>query len=385
MSAWKTPTLADIASFARDIIEPHKILTGSIYVGLENIESGGRFLNVKSVVNGELASSKFVFTDRHLLYGKLRPYLAKIACPEFEGVCSTDILPILPGPNADRKYLAYFLRQPDMVELASSRSAGANLPRLSPKVLGEFEIPLPPLPEQQRIAAILDAADALREKRRQAIAKLDGLVQAVFVEMFGDPSARNQRWPIATIADVCKSRLGKMLDEKQQSGQHARMYLRNANVQWHRFNLTDVNEMDFDERDREKFRLVPGDLLVCEGGEPGRCAIWNGEIEECYYQKALHRIRPDRSRLDVQYMAHLFWHLARRGGFSDQITSATIAHLTGEKLKAMKIPVPPLEIQEQFANTVSTINRVKTTQQASLAHLNTLFLSLQQRAFRGEL
>ena len=129
MSTWATVALNDVADIERDIVDSTEIERGTLYVGLENIESGGRFVGVRLVDAGELASSKFAFTRQHLLYGKLRPYLAKIARPDFEGICSTDILPILPGPKLDRGYLAWLLLMPEMVALMSSRATGANLPR----------------------------------------------------------------------------------------------------------------------------------------------------------------------------------------------------------------------------------------------------------------
>src|SRR5206468_11370643 len=117
MTAVRRVALQDVASIERDIVEPSAIKAGTLFVGLENIESGGRFVNVRPVNSGELASSKFVFTPRHVLYGKLRPYLAKIARPDFEGICSTDILPVLPGPEVDRGYLSWLLLTPEMVAL----------------------------------------------------------------------------------------------------------------------------------------------------------------------------------------------------------------------------------------------------------------------------
>src|SRR6185436_1585821 len=129
--------------------------------------------------------------------------------------------------------------------------------------------------------------------------------------------------------------LGKMLDQKQQTGELRRPYLRNANVQWFRFDLRDVLQMDFDDDDRRILRLQPGDLLICEGGEPGRAAVWQGEIEECYFQKALHRARPNRRLATSDYLAWMFWFLVQRGLLSG-VTSATIAHLTGEKLAVLQ-------------------------------------------------
>ncbi|WP_054107797.1 restriction endonuclease subunit S [Novosphingobium sp. AAP83] len=185
----KLARLGEVAAIERDGIAPEKIVAGTPYLGLEHIESGGRIISSEPVANGELASMKFQFGPEHLLYGKLRPYLAKIALPDFAGICSTDILPVKVGPDLDKRYLAYFLRQPRMVDFANSRSSGANLPRLSPKALADFQIPLPPLPEQRQIAAILDQTDALRRKRAEALSRLNALGQAIFYEMFGDPLA----------------------------------------------------------------------------------------------------------------------------------------------------------------------------------------------------
>src|SRR5690606_19761039 len=153
--------------------------------GLENIESGGGFVNVRPVGAGELASSKFAFTPRHVLYGKLRPYLAKIARPDFEGVCSTDILPVLSVPELDRGYLSWLLLTPELVALAVSLATGTELPRLSPNALGVIRFPLPPLPEQRRTADVLDNADALRATRRTARTPLGTLTQSFFLNESG--------------------------------------------------------------------------------------------------------------------------------------------------------------------------------------------------------
>lgn len=167
--SWPIAALGDVADIERRSISPSEIPSGSRYVGLEHIESGGASLSYGKVANGELASNKFHFGPNHILFGKLRPYLAKIVCPDFSGICSTDILPIAPGGRIDKHYLLHFLRRPQTVDWASARSTGVNLPRLSPSELESLEIPLPPLDEQRRIAATLDKADALRRKRKRAV------------------------------------------------------------------------------------------------------------------------------------------------------------------------------------------------------------------------
>ena len=105
MTQWTREPLSSVATIERSTIQPEQIVAGTAYLGLEHIRSGGEILGAVPVDSGELASSKFRFTDRHLLYGKLRPYLAKIALPDFSGICSTDILPVLPGPRLDRNFL----------------------------------------------------------------------------------------------------------------------------------------------------------------------------------------------------------------------------------------------------------------------------------------
>ncbi len=97
-------------------------------------------------------------------------------------------------------------------------------------------------------------------------------------------------WAMTTLGEIAETQLGKMLSAKARTGNGGRPYLRNKNVQWGRIELDDLLHMDFTEAEFEKFRLRPGDLLVCEGGEVGRAALWRGTIADCAFQKALHRV-----------------------------------------------------------------------------------------------
>ncbi|NJM81220.1 MAG: hypothetical protein HC844_00900 [Tabrizicola sp.] len=207
--SWPVVALGEVAEIEREGIAADLIPNGTDYLGLEHIESGGIILGKETVANGDLASTKFTFTSDHLLYGKLRPYLAKIALPEFDGVCSTDILPIRPGPRLDKRFLAFYLRQSSMVDYAASRATGANLPRLSPTALSGFPVPLPPLVEQRRIAGILDQADALRRLRTRALDRLTTLGQAIFHEMFGDPKTEPDRWQAIGFDEACRDETAK--------------------------------------------------------------------------------------------------------------------------------------------------------------------------------
>lgn len=147
-------------------------------------------------------------------------------------------------------------------------------------------------------------------------------------------------WAVGSLRHRYASSLGKMLDSKRILGSHLVPYLRNVDVQWDRINTTDLPLIDIAPREYERYTLKPGDLLVCEGGEVGRCAVWRGDIEICGFQKALHRLRPLSPNDLPRYLYYTFRIASLSGAFSDGHES-TIAHLTGEKLRAHRFAFPP--------------------------------------------
>ena len=238
---------------------------------------------------------------------------------------------------------------------------------------------------QLQIANLLSKAEKLIAQRKESIRLLDEFLKSTFLEMFGDPIANKKKWNLLQVSDYGESRLGKMLDGKKIIGNNLKPYLRNSNVLWFGFKLDDLLEMDFDEKDRVEFSLRNGDILMCEGGEIGRCAIWKDELEECYFQKAIHRIRLNKVIALPEYFVYMFWLYTMNGGLNKYMGAATISHLTGERLKKMKLPIPPIELQTPFAKIVEKTESLKTQYQQSLQELEILYGSLSQKAFRGEL
>ena len=288
--------------------------------------------------------------------------------------------------DLDAEYLyRWFSSGEVQATLRSFGNQTTNISNLNHKRTLKLQIPLPPLDEQKRIAGILDAADALRAKRREALAELDTLLQSTFLDMFGDPVTNPMGWDVVAFESIGNSRLGKMLDKGKEVGDCQFPYLANTNVQWGRFDLAALRTMDFSESDCEEFKLEDGDLLICEGGEVGRTAIWHGAHDRIYFQKALHRVRLNPTVAVPEYVFQFMWFMAKNGGFRDLTTSATIAHLTGVKLKRLPCPRPPLELQHRYAAIVKSVEQQKASQRAHLAELDTLFASLQSRAFRGDL
>jgi type I restriction enzyme S subunit len=143
--------------------------------------------------------------------------------------------------------------------------------------------------------------------------------------------------------------LGKMLDEKRISRRSLAPYLRNIDVQWDSINTENLPEMDFDDDERKRLALEPGDILICEGGEPGRTAIWHGQLTECFFQKAIHRLRP---KAEKDYPRFFYWvmrHAVGLGVFYAHGNASTIEHLPGEKLRLFRYPSPPLAEQRTIA------------------------------------
>ena len=159
-------------------------------------------------------------------------------------------------------------------------------------------------------------------------------------------------WEKVRLGDVTDSCLGKMLDQEKNKGEY-QPYLANLNVRWGTFDLDNLSQMRFEYDEQERYGLRYGDLVVCEGGEPGRCAIWKDQIPGMKIQKALHRVRVHRC-LDYRYLFYWFLLAGKRGILEQYFTGATIKHLPGQKLKSVVIDMPPIETQHRIADILST-------------------------------
>ena len=259
---------------------------------------------------------------------------------------------------------------------------GSTFKAISKKILEETKVPDISLEKQTAYSNILEKLYSIITHLRTQLEKLDLLVKARFVEMFGDVINNTKRWKIYLFSEITISRLGKMLDKKSQTGKSKLPYLANFNVQWFQFKLDNLNMMDFNEKEQIEFSLEDDDLLVCEGGEIGRCAIWHNEITPCYFQKALHRVRCNKSIIIPIYLAWWFKFNCDNNGFSEiEGAKATIAHLPGAKLKKLPIAVPPLTLQNQFADFVKQVDQSKSILQQELDKAQMLFDSLMQEYF----
>lgn len=161
-------------------------------------------------------------------------------------------------------------------------------------------------------------------------------------------------WEKVKLGDVSESCLGKMLDQKKNKGTY-KPYLANVNVRWGSFDLENLQEMKFEDNEDERYGIKYGDLIICEGGEPGRCAIWKEELPNMKIQKALHRVRVNEE-MDYRYVYYWFLLAGKQGVLKQYYTGATIMHMPGQKLKEVLIDKPPLDIQIRIGNYLESID-----------------------------
>jgi type I restriction enzyme S subunit len=383
-SGWATATLGDVASIERRGIDPRTLNEDTTYLGLEHIETGGRIISRSTVGESSVSSTKYKFDASHVLFGKLRPYLGKIAAPDFDGVCSTDILPIRPGRALDRGYLLHFLRQPSVVDLAAARATGANLPRLGPSELARFEIPLPPIDEQRRIAAILDHADSIRGKRSSAVLALHSLRTEI--------SDRAVRQPgrLCVLADVAQVTSGLTKGRRVTAPTSTVPYLAVANVQDGHLSLDNLKTIEATQAEIERTRLKAGDLVLTEGGDPdklGRGTVWRDEIPLCLHQNHIFRVRVMNADLVApEFLAAAIAGRESKAYFLRSAKRTTgIASINMSQLKALPLKIPGQIAQRVFIKEMDYIDSQRARAEAHAQQLDALFSSLQARAFSGDL
>lgn len=371
--------VGEIARIERDGVEAGAIKAGTMYVGLEHIDSEGQFVDVRAVGAGELASNKFRFGPEHILYGKLRPYLRKTARPDFAGICSTDILPILPGPDVDRGYLFHYLRCPQTVEQAVSRCAGANLPRLSPSALESFEVPVPPLGCQRRIADILDKADAIRRKRKETIALTEKLLRAAFLEMFGDPVTNSRGWrlePFESLGELDRgrSRHRPRNDPALLGGKHPLIQtgeVSNCDGVIRSFQHT------YSDLGLAQSKMWPaGTLCITIAANIAKTGVL--AFDACFPDSVV-GYTPNAS-VTTEYVQ--YWLGFLQPTLERQAPQVAQKNINLEILRALQVPVPPIEQQRVFSALVARTRRVREAMSVAQASSDSLFLSLVHSAFR---
>jgi type I restriction enzyme S subunit len=373
----------DVASGQVDPrVEPYLDLP---HVGGDNIESGsGRLLDFRTARELNLISGKYEFGPDDVLYSKIRPALNKVALPDFAGICSADMYPLRPRPGRiERRYLAYLLRHEDFLAYAEKHSSRTNIPKINRDALLEYEILLPPIPEQRRIADILDKADAIRRKRKEAIALTDDLLRSAFLEMFGDPVTNPKGWPVKPLGDVAQLFAGNSLPSGVA-----------FNGQEDGFILMKVGDMNTPGNEveivaaREWTASVPSASVVAPAGAvliPKRGGAIATNKKRILTRPAaldpnLMAIAPSSS-LQLGYLRHWFEGV----DLSSLSNGSAVPQLNKKDLAPLTIPVPSLDVQATFDQYDRRNRAMRIHAEASLRDADVLFAGLVARAFSGAL
>ncbi len=277
------------------------------------------------------------------------------------------------NPSRDTAEFAFYLMAAaSALGLFAQGEAKTTIAHLPAEALRRYCLPFPPLAHQHAIVGFLDREtakiDALVTEQERLIGLLKEKRQAVIshavtkgldprapmkdsgVEWLGEVPAH---WNVASVGYRYEVQLGRMLNEDRSTGENMRRYLRVFDVQWHTINVEDLPSMDFPPEAQARYKLLPGDLLVNEGGSyVGRSAIWRGEIEECYYQKALHRLRPLTASDTAEFLLNVMEMATHSGVFVAAGNQTTIDHLTAEQLRAHRFAFPPVEEQRQIVKAL---------------------------------
>ena len=351
---------------------------------------GSAVARARSYINDRaLSASAANVVPKGTLLLVTRTGIGKVAVAGEDLSFSQDITALLTDPKRiDTTYLAQYLRTQQAHFERASR--GATIKGIAREVVEQLVVPLPPLPEQRRIAEVLDRAETLRAQRRQALAQLDALAEAIFLDMFGDPVSNPKRWPKVELGELGQVQGGLQLSAARGSLPLVVPYLRVANVHRDRLDLTEIKRFHATPAEAERTRLEAGDVLIVEGhGNPdeiGRCALWDGSVPGCSHQNHLIRLRPNRSTALPMFISRFLNSAGgRRGLLSASNTTSGLNTISVSKVRSSPALLPPLAIQQSFTARLAQLSTLSSNHQRSLASLNTLFTSLQHRAFRGEL
>lgn len=378
----KTARLGDVCEQIRETIKPGK-RPELRYIGLESIEAGtGMFAEgeLSKTPESPLATS-FRFGPEHVLYGKLRPYLNKVVTPDFEGKCSTEIAPLLPASNIDRRYLAYFLRKPEIVESISAKTAGARMPRADMDFVFSLPIPLRSLAEQIRDVDTLSRAEGIVRLRREAERKSAELVAATFIDMFGDPTTNTMGWTVAPLQSVALVGSGfgfPITYQGKHSGAYPFYKVSDMNLKGNEVEMKEANNY-ISEEDMVDLRAKSFPKGTVIFPKIGAAIATNKKriltINSCFDNNVM-GITPGDGI--VPSYLHALICAKNLSDFASDSNPPSIRKTTVED---WVIPVPPYEAQVKFDHQVGLVRSIQAQQAAATVKAQETFDALLAQIF----
>lgn len=356
---------------------------GEPWLSIADMNQGLAIRRTKEqITRSAAASGRPVLPGTVLLSFKLS--IGKVAISEIPLYTNEAIaaLPIKDKTVLDERFLLRFLESAELTSGSNRAAMGATLNKSK---LQNIQVPLPPLEEQRRIAAILDQADATRAKHLESVVQLAKMVEIVIETVLATNSL-----PMIPLGDLAQVNSGITKGRVTRAVTREVPYLAVANVQAGHLNLNNIKRIDATESEIEKFRLIKGDILMTEGGDPdklGRGTIWRGEYEECIHQNHIFRARvDDPEKIRPLYLNYFLRSVAARSYFIRSAKQTTgIASINKTQLKKLPVQIPSITVQDELISKIQAIENVQDLLVRAIDRHDELFTSLQAQAFKGEL
>ena len=382
-TAWRAAPLAELCEMDRRSVRPGDPLTADLpFVGVETVTRDTGFLNFDAnsrIGNGK--STAFRFDERHVLYGKLAPYLNKVATPDFAGRCSTELVPLLPRDGVDRDFLAHMLRRGEAVKFAVDSANGTRMPRVDMKLFMAMPIPFPSFDMQRRIAGVLNRAARIVRLRETARDRLRLFAPALFVETFGDPADNPMGWPVSTLGETCVVAGGG-------TPRRANPDYFGGSVPW--ATPTDVTALktpyigktketitETALRESSARRVPAGSVLLTSRATIGAAAVATVPM-------ATNQGFANLKCGDFLSPEYLCFFLRNRAGTLNRMASGTtFKEISKSTLRTVEIPLPPLDMQRRFAAAVKSASRAALAASAAADAAARLAAALAARLSGG--
>lgn len=379
---WQWKKFGDCAQF----------INGRAYSQHELLDSGTPVLRIQNLNGGDrwYYSNLNLPEDKYCEAGDLLyAWSASFGPYRFSGPKSIfhyHIWRVIPGAELDKDFTFHLLEE--ITAEVKSAAHGVAMLHMTKGGIEAWPIPLPPLAEQRRIAEVLDRAEALRAKRRAALAELDSLTQSLFLDLFGDPVTNPQGWPVITLGDaLVATRNGANAEQGTEPGGWP--ITRIETIADGTINPHRVRWIEPDDSLIEGFQLQPGDILFSHINSVehiAKTALYSGYPTPLIHGINLLRLRPKLDSVEPVWLLHFLKHDVVRTHFRTRCKRAVNqASLNQPDIKSLEMYSPPIALQQEFARQVGEVEKLKQAQRAALAEQDALFATLQHRAFRGEL
>lgn len=345
------------------------------------------------VAGAEIGSTKQIVQPRDVLLSKIVPHIRRSwivgSVGEHRQIASGEWI-VFRSEDAAPEYLRHVLLGDDFHAqfMQTVSGVGGSLLRARPAQVAKIRIPLPSLPEQRRIAAILDKADALRTKRREALTQLDRLAQSIFVEMFGDPVTNPKGWEVYSLEQLVRDMHQGIntVTEQVHYEDSGIPIIQSRNITQGYLDLTGARFLSNDafEGYKEKYKPRQLDILVCNIGTIGESLIIDKDIDFLIAWN-LFIIKPKHTTIEACYLKQCIDFLFRVHFFDKFMTGGTVKFVSKKAFCDAPIFLPPMDLQKEFTARVRALENLIATHRKGLEFLDSFFMAAQHRAFRGDL